>query len=624
MNEVIFTWGKYKGHTLASVLANAPQYLQWISAQTTGLPDVWVEAARRVLAGEDISDLKLPRVKTSASPVKKTAAATRPIAVDMKDNKTAFVTMPYDKPLVEKFKYEIDGRTWDGDNRRWEFPAVQLTKLVSAFPDAKLSDSANAMYLKLKSRREDLDELRTSEETDFKIKGMKLDPYAYQALGVQFVDRAGGRCLIADEPGLGKTMQAIAYAQLHNLKTIIVCPLSVVINWKREVKKFVGKEATIWDSKGYDGKLSNQFHIVHYDAVSKTIEWLRQEKFDLLVCDEATYLKNRQTIRAKSVLGSYKERRKFPGIKTKHAIFLTGTPVMSRPTEAFALLNFLDKDRFNNFYHFVQKYGGWRGQAPMNLQDLHDRTKDLVIRRKKSQVFKEMPIKQRNDLYVELSKDEKKQYGELLRDIFGKWKMEGKPSIKHMPKLQSFLIDKKLPRAIEMIDEFLDNNRSILIFSCYLAPLKKLQEHYGDKAALLTGEMNRTQRQDAIDKLTSKQASIGLFSLRAAGMGIDGLQHVMDTVLFLDMGWLPAEHEQAEDRTHRIGQVNQVQSFYMMCADTIDEYLRDILKEKQDIADVIVDGDIVTPEKNRSMFKEFIKRINTFYEEGFDVETAEE
>jgi len=338
------------------------------------------------------------------------------------------------------------------------------------------------------------------------------------------------------------------------------------------------------------------------------------------VCDEATYLKNRQTIRAKSILGSWKERRKYPGIKTKYTIFLTGTPVMSRPIEAFSLLNFLDKERFNNFFHFTQRYGGWKGQAPMNLQDLHDRTKDLVIRRKKDQVLTELPAKQRNDLYVELTKDERKEYNELLKELFGKWKMDGKPSIKHMPKLQSFLIEKKLPRLVEMIDEFLDNDKPILIFSNYIAPLKFLLEHYGHHAALLTGEMNKNERQETIDKLVSGQAKIGLFSLLAAGMGIDGLQHKIDTVVFLNMDWVPANHEQAEDRTHRIGQKAQVQVYYMVCDGTMDEYMRDILKEKQSVADMIVDGALVTPDKQKSYFKEFVRRLNSAYNERFDIE----
>ncbi len=623
LDEVIFTWGKYKGHTLGSVRRTAPQYLQWITTTTT-LPKQWIEAAQRALVGDDVSDLQLPRTKTSHVENTQREEQSGPIEVHLKDAKTAYIVMPYNKLLLERFKYEIDGRKWNGDEKRWEFPSVHLPKLKRIFPEASFSSSAEKLLNKLQERREDLDDIRQREDTDFDIPGLQLTLYPYQKVGVQFVDRAGGRCLIADAPGLGKTVQAIAYAQLHNLKTLIVCPLSVVVNWQREVKKFTGKDSTIWDSKYYDGNLKNQFHITHYDAVSKNNQWLRDQEFDLLVCDEATYLKNRQTIRAKSILGSWKERRKYPGVKTKYVIFLTGTPVMSRPIEAFSLLNFLDKDRFNNFFHFTQRYGGWKGAAPMNLQDLHDRTKDLVIRRKKDQVLTELPAKQRNDLYVELTKDERKEYNELLKELFGKWRMDGKPSIKHMPKLQGFLIDKKLPRVIEMIDEFLDNDKPILIFSNYIAPLKFLLEHYGTQAAILTGEMNRNERQESIDRLTTGKAKIGLFSLMAAGMGIDGLQHKIDTVVFLSMDWVPANHEQAEDRTHRIGQKSQVQVYYMVCDGTTDEYMRDILKEKQAVADMIVDGALVTPERQKSYFKEFVRRINSAYKEHFEVENMDD
>lgn len=365
------------------------------------------------------------------------------------------------------------------------------------------------------------------------------------------------------------------------------------------------------DTKGRIITKSPQYNITHYDAVSKIHKDLRDLGCDLLVCDEATYLKNRQTIRAKSILGSWKERKKYPGIKTKYCIFLTGTPVMSRPIEAFTLLNFLDKERFSNFYHFVERYGGWKGAPTTNLKDLHDRTKDLVIRRKKMDVYKELPQKQRNELYVELSAAERKDYNKVLTELFGKWKEAGRPSVQHMPKIQSFLIDKKLPRVEALIDEFLDNDRPILIFSCYLAPLHKLKEKYGDAAVMIYGDMNKAERQASVDALESGTAKIGLFSLKAAGMGIDGLQHAIDTVVFLDLDWIIATHEQAEDRTHRIGQKNKVQVYYVVCGDTIDEHMREILKEKQLIADQIVDGENISYNMPRSFFKEFINKIRT-------------
>jgi len=110
----------------------------------------------------------------------------------------------------------------------------------------------------------------------------------------------------------------------------------------------------------------------------------------------------------------------------------------------------------------------------------------------------------------------------------------------------------------------------------------------------------------------------------AAGMGIDGLQHQIDTVVFLNCDWVPANHEQAEDRTHRIGQKGQVQVYYMLCADTIDEYMRDILKEKQQVADLVVDGALVTPERSKSYFKEFVKKINSVYKQDISTQNIED
>jgi len=385
-----------------------------------------------------------------------------------------------------------------------------------------------------------------------------------------------------------------------------------------EFKEWLTSNNLIVDGSGNIISPSSPFHLIHYDAVRKLADELTKQKYDLLVCDEATFLKNRNTLRAKHVLGSWKERRKYPGIKTKHVLFLTGTPVMSRPIEAFSLLSFIDKQRFNNFFHFVQRYGGWRGEAPKNLLDLHERTKDLVIRRKKEIVYTELPKKQRNDLYVELTKDERSEYNELLKEMFGKWRQDRKPSIQHMPKLQGWLIQRKLPRVIQMIDEFIDNDKSILIFCNYLEPLYKLQEHYKDKAVVFEGQLKLKERQAVLDALIEKKARIGCFSLKAGGMGIDGLQHAIDTVVFLDMDFVPANHEQAEDRTHRVGQTNKVQAYYMVCENTIDEHMRDILKEKQEIADLIVDGQLITPEKKKSFFKEFVRRISKQYNEFFD------
>ena len=199
-DQVIFTWGKHSGQTLGTVIRTDPTYLQWM-INTPSLPTPWIEAAKRAINGEDISDIKLPRTKMAAVP-KQVKVDNSPIFVHLKNSKTAYLIMPYNKLLLEKFKYEIDGRKWNGEEKHWEFPAVHLPKLKKTFPEANFSPDTQKLMDKLTERREDLDEIRELEDTDFHIEGLKLDLYPYQRVGVRFVDRADGRCLIADAPGL--------------------------------------------------------------------------------------------------------------------------------------------------------------------------------------------------------------------------------------------------------------------------------------------------------------------------------------------------------------------------------------------------------------------------------------
>ncbi len=624
--SVVLSFGKYAGQTLGSVADDDPKYLEWI-ADKSNVAAMWKKAAHRAVEGRAVTDLPLPKVRT-AQVNKYSTKKDEQIGIVLKDSSTAAIRIPfYEHALRQQFKEIIDGRKWNGKTKAWEFPAVNLPKAIDLFggiDNVKTTDQVKRRYRKEVKRRVELDVIRESEDTSLIIPTL-LDLFPFQKTGVEFVMRAGGRAMIADQPGLGKTCQGIGVALVTKAKTLIVCPKSVTLQWRKEILKFSGKQSTIWDTQKIDGHGNNQFHIINYDAVRKRESELRKKKFDLLICDEATYLRKRNTLRARTLQGGiYKKKvkkivkgveqtvtvqTKYKGIKTKMALFLTGTPIWNRPIEAFHLLSFLDPERFNNFYHFTRRYGGWKGSEPKNLDELHDRTKDLIVRRLRKDVQPELPGKQRNDLHIQLEPDEQREYDAILDELFRTWKFNGKASVATMPKIQGFLTQKKLKRATEIIDEYLDNDRSILLFSVYLAPLKTLLEKYGKKAEYLHGGLSAKARHDIVGRLERGESKIGLISLQAGGMALDGLQHVMDTVLFLNQDWVPGVHEQAEDRADRIGQTEKVQVFYLLCEGTIDEDMRALLSEKQEIIDTITDGALVSTARSRSTFKEFVKRL---------------
>ena len=614
--QVIFNFGKFKGSTLGYVGESARWYLEWIIGST--MSENWRIAAAKTLMDESVENLELPRTRhVPSSTSTRGQDAPGAAGIVLKDKRTAMVKFPYNEIIINRIKREIDGRKYNAAHKAWEFPVVNIGKVVEIFGgNVKLSKSANTQLLKETKRRKDLDTIRVKEDTDLKIDTL-IPLFPFQNVGVEFCNRAGGRAMIADQMGLGKTAQAIGFAIVNNAKTLIVCPKSVTLQWAEEIKKFTGKNSTIWTTKTVEGHGNNQFHIINYDAVRKQIKPLLKKNFDLMVCDEATYLKNRRTIRAKSILGSYKERKQYPGIKTKWLLFLTGTPILNRPVEAYYLLNAIDKERFNNFYHFTRRYGGWKGEEPRNLEELHERTKDAVIRRLRKNVQAELPGKQRTDLLIELEPAERAEYDELIDELLRNWRIQGKATIATMPKIQGFLTEKKLARTREIIDEFLENDRGLLIFSIYIAPLKKLYEEYGDNAELLYGDTSAKERRAIVKRLQEGKSKIALFGLKSGGMGLDGLQYAIDTVIFLNQDWVPGVHEQAEDRTDRIGQTEKVQIFYLLCNDTIDEDMRELLADKQKIIDTIADGQLINTARSRSTFKEFVKKLSQKMGEDF-------
>jgi superfamily II DNA or RNA helicase len=612
--QAFIPFGKHKGKSFGFLAEMEPDYLTWL-ASAEQMPHAYRTAASKTLKGEDVTGLNLPnRVSPASTPVTQVSQK-----VDMwyiEKGQLIGVRFRLIGDVLDRFKATIDGRKWNGDTGNWEFPACHLPKAIEFFGGPKnvsATESVKKAYKKELDHRRELDEIRLKETSDLIIPTL-LPLRPYQAVTVEFGMKAGGRFLIGHAPGLGKTASSIAYALMTGGKTLVVCPKSVKLQWAREILRFSGFETCVWDADGAQSHKGRKWHVINYDIVAKYITELNKLGFTNLICDEATKLKNYNSVRYKAIAGSWKERKKYPGIKSDNVLLLTGTPILNRPMELYTLLSFLDKKRFNNPQLFKKRYEGATGGQ--NLDELHERIKNLIIRYTKEKVRDELPKKSRTNLLIEMTPQEEKAYNKHLDELFRKWKLNGKPSAAHMPAIRDYLFELKYPRIIEWVDDMLDAGKSPLIFTVQQRHAEKIAAHYGSKARLIHGGVSDdADRQQRITDLCTQKAQVGVFTIIAGGMGIDGLQHVMSDVLFVDRWFVPADHEQAEDRLNRLGQKEATVNYYVTVVGTLDEDMAEILEEKQTIIDHAIDGikplsdQQLSKIANTSIFKEVTNKM---------------
>lgn len=620
-------FGKHRGKTLAQLVAGSVDergYVEWMAREFTN--EAWRRLAEDALG--QVAKLAVPDRFT--------------YALDVLSDTRASLVCPYDQRVVTLLRDRIDGINWARRDSRWEFPRTQLANAVAmleSIGDVELTPQARAALEEERERRTRLDAIRLRHDTGLEIPTL-LPLFGFQRVGVEFALAAGGRALIADEMGLGKTAQGIGASlllrqQLGAGRVLTVCPASLKINWYREWVRFGGLEPTIWHGQKRIGELDAQVHIINYDIFAKFREDLEQLGFDILLIDEAHYLKNKDSLRTQAIFGGYhkKNRTRLKPFAVPYAVLLTGTPVMNRPAELFPLLHYIAPDRFSDWFSYANRYGAWapmnmegRPWRPQNLDELHQRTKDIVIRRKKADVLKDLPPKLVSDVFVELTADQRKAYRQALMEVAEEWKEAAKekkkPTLNELQILTGLLNQIKLTKVRELVDELQDEDdvRPVLVFSTRLDPLKQLRTEYGERAIYIDGSMTPEARQAEVDRFQRGQATIALLSLRAAGVGLTLTK--ADTVIFIDQDFVPANHQQAEDRAHRIGQVNPVQIYYLLAEDTIDEDLRALLAEKVAITSQIADGEVRQLERQRSVFTDFVRRLKQRYKQFASLDDA--
>jgi len=541
---------------------------------------------------------------------------------------------PYDPDKVAFMRQLSQSFGWqefnfDKEKKKWVFSKSLLVPVITArFPETIVApevyafvETENAWSLEQKKKDDALEAIKKQETTSFHIKGLKKDLYMYQKVGVEFIDAAGGRVINSDEMGCGKTIQALAYIKHKGFqRSLIVCPASVKFAWEGEVKKWTNMKVVVIDSKTDIGKIDPEIPlwVINYDILRKHHDVLVKTRFDLICGDEAQKLKSVQSLRSKAFRSIAKN--------IPHVILLSGTPLLSRPSELFSLLNLIDSKTWGNFWDFSRRYcaahqGRWGMDVSgsSNSEELHARIKKYFIRRKKEDVLKELPEKIFINLPVELDKEHKEQYDTAARDLANYLrKFTGKTN----PEIQRMLNAEKLMRlnvlrqvnamgkmdaVEELVESITEAGQKVIVFSSFNAPLEHLHQKLGKSSVLLTGKTSMEDRQKAVEEFqTNPKVNVFLGGTLSAGIGIT--LTAATNCIWVDRSWNPADQNQGIDRMHRPGATSDyVNIYYLDVKDSIDEDMAELLEKKQEVFDSVIEGKFV--KKGKDAMEKAVQRV---------------
>lgn len=446
-----------------------------------------------------------------------------------------------------------------------------------------------------------------------------LDFYPFQKAGIAYMKSRKG-ILLADQMGLGKTPQSLGFINMHGIKNvIIVCPKSLVLNWKKEAERWLtDKTITI-------GIVTKQFPdtdivILNYDVLKKWKDDIASRNWELSILDEAHYIKNGKSQRSKLA----------KAIDSKYKIRITGTPIVNRPIELYNIIEDLSPE-FNSFWSFAKRYCGatktrygWDMTGATNLSELQERLRaSIMVRRLKEDVLKELPAKMRQ--VVEITADgktskqikkESSRYAEIeekkaeLRKKVQMAKMGtkekydaavteleefGQAAFTEIAKLRHETALLKVFSVCDMVKDVLSENedKKVIVAALHqdviMEYVTQMSEY--NPVYIHGGVTSNDKRQQAVDTFQNdKNCRVFVASIQAAGTGIT--LTASDWVVFSELDWVPGNMSQMEDRAHRIGQTSQVLVQHLVLENSIDSMLAKTLVSKQNIIDKALDKDI--------------------------------
>jgi SWI/SNF-related matrix-associated actin-dependent regulator of chromatin subfamily A-like protein 1 len=486
--------------------------------------------------------------------------------------------------------------------------APQLSEFVKTHPRVHVEEPAEELIEELvEEHRRASETVALSYADDAELQDLPLggELHPFQRAGVRYA-LARRRTFIADEQGLGKTVQALATIEADEaFPTVVVCPASMKLMWERETQKWLphrsvavleGRTESTWTDETREADIV----VLNYDILDWHSETLASLEPRALILDESHYVKNARAARTKAAL-------ELAGRLPEDALRLglTGTPILNRAEELVSQLRVLGRLRdFGSGARLTRRFkaAGSDDRLHWNLRA------HCYVRRTKKQVLPQLPAKSQDTVPVLLSNEHEYRLAERdviawlqtlpldLRSIDAKvaaaLRAEQLVRLNHLRQLAA---SGKLPTALAWIADFLESGEPLVVFAEHIATQKAVMERFPNAAHILGADSSQ-KRQKAVDAFQSEDGpQLIVCSLKAASQGITLTR--ASNVAFLELDWTPARHDQAEDRLHRIGQDSAVTAWYLLAPDTIDETMAELLQRKRSLIDAVTDGQVRDEER---------------------------
>lgn len=447
---------------------------------------------------------------------------------------------------------------------------------------------------------------------------IKASLRGYQQEGVAWLEKLRRMHLngiLADDMGLGKTLQAIIAVTQYKIDnpkalSIIVCPTSLVYNWKEEFGRF-NPELKILPVDGTPIQRKKLLHniydfdvvITSYSLLQKDIDFYKTVPFGYSILDEAQHIKNRGTRNAKSV----------KMIQATHRLILTGTPIENSLDELWSLFDFLMPGLLSSYDRFIDKYVR-NSNSGKNLEILRKKVSPFILRRMKKDVLSDLPPVSHIVYHCHLS--------EVQRELYQSYAASAREELSQLVKKEGF--DKvqihvlatltrlkqicchpaifakedvesgdsaKYDMLMELLQSLIDGKHKTVIFSQYTRMLNIIRndlERLRIRFEYLDGTSKN--RMGIVKKFNEEEGiPVFLVSLKAGGSGLNLVG--ADTVIHYDMWWNPAVENQATDRVHRIGQKQSVSSYKLITLNTVEEKILEMQQRKSGLVKQIITSD---------------------------------